>query len=187
MWYPQARATTREELTVTSGYVWRRQTQTSFSTSAGSWWIDAIPAGARYVRCHFRWGFYGDSPFETDLQEYTNTIVVMGLCTTYGNGSETPPNVLTQSNDQDPPAQRWIYWEGRGVYVTSIAEASNIVTWRDTGSSEPTDTKAQVKAAAPPAGDTLNLWAVWGLTGSWSGDVGNSSIHIAISDLAFYP
>jgi hypothetical protein len=167
--------------------VWRRQTHTSFTTTVGSWWIDAIPAGSKYVRCRFRWGFYGDSPFEVDIQSYSTSIITMGLCTTYGNGTETPPNPRTNGNDQAPPAQRWIYWETRGVYPTAMSKEGGVITWRDTGSTEETDTKSQVLAAAPPAGDTLNLWASWALAGNWSGDAGNSSIWIGISDLVIHP
>lgn len=170
-----------------SGYVWRRQNFTDFTTNLGSWWIDAIPAGARYVRCRFRWGFYGDTPFEVDLQSYAAIQITMGLVTTYGNGTEAVPNPVTQSNDQAPPANRWIYWETRSAYVTAMSQGGGVVTWRDTGSTEETDTKAQVKAAAPPPGESLNLWATWATSLDWSGDAGNSSIWITMSDLAFYP
>jgi hypothetical protein len=170
-----------------AGYVWRRQTFASTNTLQGQWWIDAIPAGTKYVRCHFRWGFYGDSPFNVDLQTYAESMMVLGLCTTYGNGTETPPLAITQSNDQAPPTQRWIYWEGRSAYPTAMSEAGGVVTWRDTGGTEPTDTKAMVLAAAPPAGQTLNLWASWENTFNWAADAGNSVIYISISDLSYHP
>ena len=170
-----------------SDYVWRRQNFTSNTTNLGSWWIDAIGAGHTYVRCHFRWGFYGDSPFEVDMQSYADIQVTWGLVTTYGNGTETPPDPVTHSNDQDPPAQRWIYWETRSVYPTAMSQPGGVITWRDTGSSEFTDTKAMVKAASPPAGDTLNLWATWKTSFNWSGDTGNSTIWMMISDLSYVP
>lgn len=170
-----------------SGYVWRRQRFATVQTFTGGWWIDAIAAGSKYVRCHFRWGFYGDSPADVDLQSYAEQAVSFGLVTTYGNGTETPPNAVTQSNDQAPPANRWIYWETRYVVPITISAESGVATWRDTSSSEPTDTKAQVLAAAPPAGDTLNLWASWQTTFDWAADLGNSVLWVSISDLVYNP
>lgn len=97
----------------------------------------------------------------------------MSLCTTIGNGSETPPNPITTSADVLPPTQRFIWWESRTAVVTAIDKGSNIISWRDSGNQEIVDSKVNVLATGIPAGDTLNLWASWGTGGGWdaSGNV----------------
>lgn len=126
--------------------------------------------------------FYGDTPVEFDLQQTAANIITFGLATTIGNGSETPPDPRTQSGDVAPPTQRWIYWETRAPIVTALSADAGIATWRDSGSTEPTDTKAQVLAQGLPGGDTLNLWAIWRPALGWD-PAGSFALSLGISML----
>jgi hypothetical protein len=140
---------------------WRRNTLTTYTLYDSSSWQDAIPAGATYVRCRFRWGFHIDTIDQVDFALIASMLVSFGLCTTIGDGTETPPNARTASGDVAPPTQRWIYWETRAPVLQQVSAKSGVAIWRDSGSTEPTETKGQVKATSLPAGDTLNLWASW--------------------------
>lgn len=139
--------------------VWRRNKFTTYDLYGGSNWEDAIGGGNTYLRTHIRWGFHLDAPLSYDIQDVVNNLVSFGVCTTIGNGTETPPNAATQSADQNPPTQRWIYWETRSPVVTAIDHKAGLMTFRDSGSTEPSDTKGMVLATGLPAGDTLNLWS----------------------------
>lgn len=164
-------------------YIWRRQTHTTFQTNLGGWWVDARGEGATYIRSRFRWGFYGDTPNDIDLQNAASFQITMGLVCVYGDGSETPPDPRLDGDDVYPIGRRWIYWETRSVYPTAISPEQGVVTWRDTGSTEETDTKAMVSAGTPPAGQTLNLWASWSSYGDWRAAFGNSVLWIGIANL----
>jgi hypothetical protein len=162
---------------------WRRNTATSYTLQNGSLWNDAISSGDSYLRVHIRWGFVCDSPTAVDMQALSTAIVTFGLCTTIGNGSETPPNPRTQSGDQAPPTQRWIYWETRAPVVSAIDYQAGVIAWRDSGATEPTSTKGQVLATGLGEGDSLNLWAVWDCPLNWSGLVGNAMLWHSLSIL----
>lgn len=163
-------------------FAWRRDTGTSSSLPVGSSWLHAIPAGQTYIRCRFRWGFYGDSSILTDLGAISSNIVTFGLVTTIGNGSETPPNARSGSGDVSPPTERWIYWETRAPVISAISHDAGVVAWRDAGSTEQTDTKGQVLATGLPGGDTLNLWASWASVSSWDSS-GSFNLWFGISML----
>lgn len=152
---------------------WRRTLNGGSGFHYNYGWLAAVPAGSTIRRTHFAWGFVGHTSAIIDMSLMENTGIVLGLVTTIGNGTETPPDPITDSGDVDPPTQRWIWWEFRVPVVTAIDEAANIISWRDSAPQEPTDTRAQVLATGIPAGDTLNLWASWDATSSWdaSGDV----------------
>lgn len=143
-------------------------------------WEDAIAAGNSYVRVHFRWGFHLDAPIETDIQNVCSNLVSFGICTTVGNGSETRPNARSGSADVDPPTQRWIYWETRAPVVTAIDTAAGVMTFRDSGPTEPTDTKGQVLATGLPAGDSLNLNTCWASASTFDASI-NTLIWVSTS------
>jgi hypothetical protein len=109
-------------------------------------------------------------------------IITLGLVTTVGDGTETPPNARSQSADQVPPTQRWVYWETRSMRPTDLDVTTGSVGWVDTGSSEQTSTKGQVLATGIPGGDTLNLWASWAAPGPWDAS-GVSSLWVGASIL----
>jgi hypothetical protein len=102
-----------------------------------------------------------------DIQSYTSNLISFGLVTTIGNGTETPPNARTQSNNQAPPIERWLYWETRQMQPAVISIDGGVITWRDSGSTEQTDTHAEVLATGMADDDTLNLWASWAAPSTW--------------------
>jgi hypothetical protein len=148
-------------------YVWNRGTLTSTLWFAGNQPLSAMSAGQTLVRCRFRWGFYADTATAVDLAAISTNIMSWGIVTTIGNGSETIPNARTASGDASPPAQRWVYWETRAPVVSSFDQAGGVVTWRDSGSTEDTQTRGMVNAPIMAPGDQLNIWASWAAAASW--------------------
>lgn len=53
------------------------------------------------------------------------------------------------------------------MYVTAVDGASGVATWRDSGSTEHTQTQGQVLATGLGAGQTLNLWFTWQSVAAW--------------------
>ena len=141
--------------------VWRRNTFVTYNAGPTFNWEDAIALGDSYLRVHIRWGFYLDCPPMIDIQAIAANLVTWGLCTTIGNGAEARPNARSGSADQAPPTQRWIYWESRSPVTPAVSQDAGVVTWRDSGSTEPSSTKGQVAAVGIPGGDSLNLSSVW--------------------------
>jgi hypothetical protein len=120
-----------------------------------------IPNGSTYRRIRFTWGFAGVTADTVDIASIMANTLVAGLVTTIGNGTETPPNPATQSGDQAPPTQRWLWWEIRQPIVTAVDHAAGVITWRDSGAQEVPDVKTPVLATGVPGGDLLNLWFRW--------------------------
>lgn len=149
------------------GFSWARNTGLSNAYQQGAVLLGQLNNGQSYVRVHFRWGVYGDTTDRIDIQGITNNIISFGLVTTYGDGTETPPAARTASFDAAPPTLRWIYWETRQVVPVLVNTDAGVIVYRDTGSSEPTDTKGQVLATGVPGGQTLNLWASWEAPFAW--------------------
>ena len=162
---------------------WRRNTFVTVNLASNFNWEDAIAAGNSYIRVHIRWGFSLDCPVATDLQDLTSNLVSFGIATTIGNGSEARPNARTQAwPDQDPPTQRWIYWETRAPVVTSISQESNLVTLKDSGTGEETQTKGQVLATGLPGGDSLNLSSCWAAASTFDSTI-NTMLWCSLSIL----
>lgn len=149
---------------------WVRTVQAGLSWSAGHSLVASVPRGSTLLRVHFGWGFYGDTSTSDDLAGVALNLQVMGLVTTVGNGTETPPNARTASSNQVPPTQRWVFWEGRAPRIATYDSAGSLVIWQDSGSQEPVQTKAMVSAKSIPSGDTLNLWASWAPGLAWPSD-----------------
>lgn len=164
-------------------YHWYRTASGGSGFGFGNAWMCAIPAGSTYRRVRFTWGFQGHTPTTSDMSDLMGLPFVMGLCTTIGNGSETPPNPTTASGDAAPPTQRWIWWENRGCTVTGIDQGSGVVSWSDTGPQEEVDVKVNVLATGIPAGDTLNLWASWS---GWSGWEAGGYVGIWLATSVLY-
>jgi hypothetical protein len=116
---------------------------------------------------HFAWGWFGVGSATSPFMSNAQNLQVMGLVTTVGDGSETPPDARTQAGDADPPTQRWIYWESRGGELTGVDPTGTTAYWRDRSPQEPVDTKGQVSAKNVSAGSTLNLWASWAPAYGW--------------------
>jgi hypothetical protein len=161
---------------------WQRGVLANLDFESGSELLVKVPQGDTLLRVHFGWGFYGDTSTTTDLQSVSQNLQVMGLCTTVGTGSETPPNARTASSDEDPPTERWVYWEGRAPRLGAYNDTAELAFWQDSGAQEPVDTKGMVSAKTIPDGDTLNLWASWAAASAWD-DTGNVNLWLYYSAL----
>lgn len=147
--------------------VWVRTVQANLTWPIGSSLIASVPRGDTLIRVHFGWGFFATTSTTATYTSVANNLMAMGVVTTVGNGSESVPNARTQSSDQDPPTQRWVYLECRGPMIAAIDAAGELVAWRDSGNQEPVDTKGMVSAKSIAEGDTLNVWASWAGAGDW--------------------
>lgn len=148
-------------------FSWVRSIGLSNTYEVGQTLLGRLNLGQTYIRVHFRWGVYGDTTDRIDMQAVASNLITFGLVTTVGDGTETAPNARTAANDAAPPTQRWIYWETRQVQPVVVSPDAGVITWRDTGSSEPTDTKGQVLFTGFAPGPTLNLWATWAAPFAW--------------------
>lgn len=162
---------------------WFRTVQTSADWETGSALLDQIGSGWALLRIRFSWGFYGDTPVDVDLSNTAFNAMAFGLCTTIGNGTETPPNARTNSSDVAPPTQRWVWWESRAPVVTAIDAKAGVVTWRDSGPQEPGSTKGQVLATGLGEGETLNVWASWAGAFFWE-PTGSTTLWLSASILS---
>lgn len=163
-------------------FSWVRSTAVSNSVEQGSTLLGRLNNGQTYIRVHFRWGFYGDTPDIVSYYDVAANIISFGLVTTLGDGTETPPAARLAADDEAPPTRRWIYWETRQIVPVVISEPNGLAIWRDVGSTEPTDTKGQVLATGAGGGDTLNLWASWQMPVPW-GPNGNAQVWLGASVL----
>jgi hypothetical protein len=163
-------------------FTWTRAVNTSNNWSTNTVIISSMSAGQTLVRVRFRWGFYGDTSTMTDLARVSQSVMAFGIVTTIGNGTEHVPNALSESGDASPPAQRWLYWESRAPVVSSFDQAGNVVTWRDSGSTEDTQSRGMVKAPAMGAGDTLNIWASSAAVLAWDAS-GTPTLWMGIETL----
>jgi len=162
--------------------VWTRTTATSPNWQLGHVLLGRFTAGQTFLRAHFRWGVVADTSIDIDYYSVYQNIISLGLVTTVGDGTETPPDARLQSGDQAPPTQRWVYWETRSMRPNDLAPSTGSVGWVDTGSTEETSTKGQVKATGLPAGQTLNLWASWSSTFAWD-PTGSAMVWLGASVL----
>lgn len=154
-------------------YTWVRQIGSAQGWHSGVSLQAFIPSGSTYRRVRFSWGFTGHTDSIIALQPMMGNLLVMGLVTTIGNGSEHVPDAISESFDAAPPTQRWIWWGSRAAVPIAVDQAANVITWRDSGPDQPVDSKVNVLATGIPGGDNLNLWASWNVSNGWdaSGDV----------------
>lgn len=130
-------------------------------------WLVAIPLGTTLRRIRWSWGFAGTTSDVVDMAGVHVNPFTLGLVTTVGNGTETPPNALDAPYDAAPPTQRWLWWETREPIAVAIDHAAGVIEWRDSGPQEPVDVKSQVIATGFTSPNTLNLWASWASGNSW--------------------
>lgn len=149
------------------GLNWVRSVGLSNDFEQGSILLGKLSGGQTYIRVHFRWGVYGDTTDRIDMSAITNNLLSWGLVTTFGDGTETPPDARSAADDASPPTLRWIYWETRQIVPTVVNPDAGVIVWRDSGPTEATDTKGQVLATGLPSGQTLNLWASWAAPFTW--------------------
>lgn len=117
-----------------------------------------------------------------NINAVCSNLVTFGLATTIGNGAETRPNARSQSANQAPPTQRWIYWETRAPVVTAIDDAAGVITYKDSGTGELSQTEGEVLATGLPGGDTLNLSSCWASAAAFDSSV-NATIWVSLSIL----
>ena len=165
------------------GYNWYRSLNQTNLYDRGWWWLCAIASGSTYRRVRFSWGFAGFTARTTDLWATAQNIVVAGICTTVGNGTEVPPSPFATPNDVDPPTQRWIWREARQPVAMSIDEAGDTVSWRDSGHQEIPDVQVPVLATGIPGGDTLNLWFTYQAPGGAWDSTGEQELWVDASVL----
>jgi hypothetical protein len=164
---------------------WVRTVLGDLAWQSGHVQLAAVPRAYTLLRVHFQWGFEGYASALSEFGNSTMNVQVMGICTTVGTGTEAVPNARTQSGNQAPPTQRWIYWEARAPVVKTYSEAAELVTYSSSLAGEPTDTKAMVSAKTIPAGQTLNVWASWAAATAWDQ---TGSVHMwCYASLAYQP
>ncbi|MBA0087589.1 MAG: hypothetical protein HRJ53_21600 [Acidobacteria bacterium Pan2503] len=152
------------------------------------WFLQAqVPSGSTLRRIRWSWGFIATTDTTEDIGNIANNLLVAGLVTTIGNGTEFPPTPITFPNDIAPPTQRWLWWEARQPVPIAVDWQSGLVTWRDSGPQEPPDVKTQVLATGIPGGDHLDLWFSYeGRNGGWDGS-GEPVIWVSTSTLYSTP
>lgn len=169
-------------------YTWFRTGTVSNLWDASWFQLAAIPQGSTYRRIRFTWGFAGVTADVVDVGRITSNTLVAGICSTIGNGSETPPNPAVASGDAAPPTQRWLWWEIRQPIPIAVDHAAGMITWRDSGAQEIPDVKTPVLATGIPLGDTLNLWFRWQSTPFVAWDPsGSANVWIGSSVLYHTP
>lgn len=162
---------------------WVRNIFLSTSYQGGQFLLGRLSNGQTYVRTHFEWGFYGDTAVTVDMQAIAANLLVMGIVTVFGDGTETAPNPLVSPNDAAPPTERWLWWETRAPVPRAMDNSAGVVMWTDSPPPEPTDIKAQVLATGVPGGDQLDLWASWAARGAWDN---TGSAHVWLSASVLY-
>jgi hypothetical protein len=150
-----------------SPFNWSRSAPAGLSWTANKQIIAAIPQGG-VLRCvRFSWGFSGYTSQTANILQTLQQLMVFGIVTTVGNGTESVPNPRTAPNNAAPPTQRWLWWEGRAPQVESYSDSADAVFYRDTPQGEPTNVQSMVSGATIPSGDDLNVWASWAPPGPW--------------------
>jgi len=148
-------------------YTWIRQ-QCSYYSLSDSTLLTSLVSGQTLTRIRFDWSGSCSAESYTDLYAAKGEMIMFGLVTTIGDGSEIPPYPLDGGADVAPPAQRWIWWEGRSTYVDAYSQSSSGTSSLATKApGEIPDAKAQVRAPAMPAGQALNVWAVMQVDATW--------------------
>lgn len=153
----------------------------------GWFWQVAIPSGSTLRRVRWSWGFSGFTASTSDLGATAKNLMVAGLVTTIGDGTETPPHPLDTPEDVAPPTQRWLWWEVRQPVALSVDGTSDTVSWRDSGPQEAPDVKSQVLATGIPSGDSLNLWFSYQSSGGAWDSTGAITVWVSTSVLYTTP
>src|SRR5215469_832782 len=129
-----------------------------WTTTGGHEILASVPAGQTLRRVRWSWGFAGLTNTAVDMVNGQSLIMIGGLVTTIGNGSETVPLAITNRNDETSEAQRWLWWEARVPAITAVDSAHDVIVWESRAPQEQVDTAVQVHAPGTiPVGQTLNL------------------------------
>lgn len=130
----------------------------TFPSELGGYLISLNP-GETLLRVRFGWTAVAVTSSYADMFTTYGTQIFAGLVTTIGDASESPPSPVISPGDQDPPARRWLWLEGRSMIVNAFPQSDG-----GTGGlvsappAEPTDAKANLRAPQLPEGQFVNLW-----------------------------
>jgi hypothetical protein len=163
-----------------SGFNWARSRVSGQPWGPAYQLLGSVPRGSTLRTIRFSWGFFGFTSQTANVLNALGNGQVLGICTVVGNGSEAPPNPVTDPNNQDPPTERWLWWEYRAPQVQTYSDSADAVWYRDTPLGEPTNVQSMVSAAGIAEGDALGVFASWAPTGSWDSS-GTAELWVAMS------
>lgn len=163
---------------------WVRGNSAGSSLAFGWTLMATVPRGSVLRRVRFTWNILATTSTLYSAPDIMDTVVASGVVTGYPDVSYTPPNPLTAPGDVAPPVERYLWWECRGLRPRTWGSLfDDVVTWEDTGPTEPTDSRAQVTASTP-VGDNLGVF--WTLAGSRSDFPGAGYIRTHLSWSVLY-
>lgn len=145
---------------------WIRTVQAGLPFNSGSSLIGKVPRGSTLVRAHFGWGFVASTSIFASVFQATTNILVFGLVTLEGTGTESVPDPRLSPANPAPPLERWLWWEGRAPTVRSYDAIGQTITWTDSPRTEAADSRGQVTASVA-VGHTLDVWASWSAGFPW--------------------
>lgn len=123
--------------------------------------LGVIAPGQSIRRVVFGWTGNAVGNGYTDLFAVANEQLVAGIVTTVGDGTEFPPDPLFQPENQNPPLERWLWWEARAVAINAFPQvdsgAWSVVT---VPPAVPTDSEGQVRVPTLPEGQDVRLWFI---------------------------
>lgn len=160
--------------------LWYRQPYSplNWSTSQQAQLLCKLSAGQSVLTLWFEWGLSGATSTNVDVVRQQTNWCSAGIVTTIGPGTETPPDPVTESGNQDPPAQRWLWWETRFPLVTVWDATNEIAVWKGTEPQHPIHGEGMVLAPTMSEGDTLNVWFTWRSHDDWD-DTGLMALWLA--------
>lgn len=132
------------------------------------WLLATLETGQTLKRIRFTWGSTTVVGSYSDLISLIGAPVLFGIVTTIGDGLEPVPDPAFEAGDANPPAERWLWYEGRAMYPTAFSQSSTGTSIATTEpASEPGDVKAMVRAPVMAEGDFLHVWAVGSSDFTW--------------------
>jgi hypothetical protein len=147
---------------------WYRQAFTTHDVGPTTWLLATLSVGQTLKRIRFTWSGTTVVDSYSDLVSLIGAPILVGIVTTIGDGLEPVPDPAFEAGDANPPAERWLWYEGRAMYPTAYSQSdtgTNIVT--TVPASEPGDVRAMVRAPAMDAGDFLHVWVSTSADFSW--------------------
>lgn len=124
--------------------------------------LASYATGDTVVRARLDWGATAITETYTDWGAVLGCPYYGGVVTTIGNGTETAPKPYSDPSDVSPPAERWLWLDGRvwrtDAFSQSATGTNSLQVERPAKAS---DVKAMVLAPTMPAGETLNVWFTW--------------------------
>lgn len=141
---------------------WVRQASIIAAWNSGSLLLASVPRGSTLLRVRFGWGVHAITDSRDSALNMQRAGLVWGIITgASGTIGSAVPNPASSGADPSPPLSRWIWYELRSLWCTAYDSDGHYQSWRDTGTQEVTDSKAEVIANVP-SGQTLDVFASWG-------------------------